>query len=141
MRRSGIETLTRAAVALAVLTVTVSGVTTPVGAADVVETLEVATAGELADAITAANGDTGAEVITVTADLTLTSSLPQITGPLTIVGAEPDRAITIDTAGFRLVSANGWSWTEPPGAAPETRLAVNVQNLTLTGGTRVELAR
>lgn len=101
---------------------------------DLLADIEVTTAAELAEAITAANGDLGAETITVSADITLTLALPQITGPVTITGGAADRATTIATAGFRLVGATGSSWTEPAGAAADVHLGVHVRNLTLTGG-------
>jgi putative cell wall-binding protein len=119
----------------AVGTVTLVTPPTVVAADDVLTTIEVADATELAAAITAANVDLGPETIVLTADVTLTAPLPQVRGPVSIQGATADRAITLDTAGFRFVTAVGTDWDEPAGAAPEVRLGVGVRNLTITGGT------
>jgi putative cell wall-binding protein len=116
-------------------TVTLVTPPTVMAADDLLTTIEVADAAELAAAITAANLDLGPETIVLTADVTLTAPLPQVRGPVSIEGATADRAVTLDTAGFRLVTAVGTQWDEPAGAAPEVRLGVGVRNLTITGGT------
>ena len=97
-------------------------------------TFYVETPEELSAAITVANANPGPDTIIVTADLELTGAMPQIRGPLTIEGQGANRAITVDTAGFRLIHANGTQWDEPAGDPAELRLAVAVRNLTITGG-------
>ncbi|MFO1351420.1 MAG: choice-of-anchor D domain-containing protein [Gammaproteobacteria bacterium] len=84
----------------------------------------VATAPQLATAITTANGDGADDTINLTANITLTGELPLIESNIAFVGSGGNRVITSDSA-HRLffVGSN---------AAPAP--AVSFTNLTLSGG-------